>query len=164
MTFHPKATAAVLQLAFYPINQLRVGKLKRPLARWLTTRMSHNFRQARRSSFVQNTGYHISLQTILEERGLPREKRLRANVEAVRAALEEMKRERILSKMKPFDEELHHAAGKGRPKIIDAIWTLYPFTEFVDEIISGNQEMKAHRDEGERQLLPGFQEESGRGK
>ena len=48
MTFHPAATAAILQLAFYPINQLRVGRLKRPLARWLTTRMSHNYRQARK--------------------------------------------------------------------------------------------------------------------
>ena len=59
MTFHPAATAGDLQLAFYPINQLRVGKLKRPLARWLTTRMSHNYRQARKNSFVQNEGYHI---------------------------------------------------------------------------------------------------------
>jgi len=33
MTFHPLATQAILGLAFYPINQLRVGKLKRPLAR-----------------------------------------------------------------------------------------------------------------------------------
>ena len=91
MTYHPLATQAILGLAFYPINQVRVGKLKRPLARWLTTRMSHNYRQARKNGYVHNDGYHISLQTILEERGLPREKRLRANVEAVREAIEEMK-------------------------------------------------------------------------
>ena len=60
--------------------------------------------------------------------------------------------------MRPFDEELLHAPSKGRPKVVDAVWTLYPSKELVDEIISGNQEMKAHRDEGERQLLPGFQE------
>jgi hypothetical protein len=83
VTFHPLASQAILTTAFYPINQLRVGKLKRLLARWLTTRMSHNYRQARRNGFVLNVGYHISLQTILEERGLPREKRLRATVEAV---------------------------------------------------------------------------------
>ena len=81
MTFHPATTAAILQLAFYPINQLRVGKLKRPLARWLTTRMSHNYRQAKKNGFVDKSGYHISLKTILDERGLPRETRLRANVE-----------------------------------------------------------------------------------
>jgi hypothetical protein len=38
--------------------------------------MSHNYRQARRNGFVQDDGYHISLETILEERGLQREKRL----------------------------------------------------------------------------------------
>src|SRR5271169_673475 len=64
MTYHPLATQAILGLAFYTINQLRVGKLKRPLARWLTTRMSHNYRQARKNSYVQNDGYHISLKTI----------------------------------------------------------------------------------------------------
>ena len=128
MTFHPLATQAILELAFYPINQLRVGKLKRPLARWLTTRMSHNYRQARKNSFVQNEGYHISLKTILEERGLSRESRLWDNLKSVREALTEMKKRRILSEMQPFAEELIHAPSKGRPKIVDAIWTLYPST------------------------------------
>jgi hypothetical protein len=116
VTFHPLAFQAILATAFYPINQLRVGKLKRPLARWLTTRMSHNYRQARKNSFVQNDGYHISLQTILEERGLPREVRLRDNLKSVREALKEMKQQRILSEMQPFDEELVHAPGRGKPK------------------------------------------------
>jgi len=163
MTFHPLATQAILGLAFYPINQLRVGKLKRPLARWLTTRMSHNYRQARKNSFVQNEGYHISLKTILEERGLSREARLWDNLKSVREALTEMTKRRILSEMHPFDEELIHAPSKGRPKIVDAIWTLYASAEFVDEIIGGNKKMKqAHgAKEGGSQLLPGFREEPG---
>src|SRR5271157_6504616 len=33
MTFHPLATEAILQMAYYPINALRVGKLKSTLAR-----------------------------------------------------------------------------------------------------------------------------------
>jgi len=169
MTFHPLATQAILQVAFYPINQLRVGKLKRPLARWLTTRMSHNYRQARKNSYVQNDGYHISLKTILDERGLPREVRLRANVEAVRAALGEMKQRRILSEMLPFQEKLIHAPSKRRPKIVDAIWTLYPSTDFVDEVIGGNKQMeRAHRQAGgnkrESRLLPGFEDQPSRGK
>src|SRR6516165_4623392 len=163
MTFHPLATQAILGLAFYPINQLRVGKLKRPLARWLTTRMSHNYRQARKNSFVQKEGYHISLKTILEERGLSREARLWDNLKSVREALTEMTKRRILSEMHPFDEELIHAPSKGRPKIVDAIWTLYASAEFVDEIIGGNKQMKqAHgAKEGGSQLLPGFREEPG---
>ena len=141
MTFHPAATAAILQLAFYPINQLRVGKLKRPLARWLTTRMSHNYRQAKKNGFVDQNGYHIALQTILDERGLPQEARLRANVESVRTALTEMKQRRILAEIRPYDEKLIHAPSKRRPKIVDAIWTLYGSSEFVEEIIDGNKEM-----------------------
>ena len=64
--------------------------------------MSHNYRQARKNGFVQNDGYHISLQTILEERGLSREVRLRDNLKSVREALKEMKQQRILSEMQPF--------------------------------------------------------------
>src|SRR6266403_4798676 len=148
MTFHPLATLAILRLAFYPINQLRVAKLKRPLARWLTTRMSHNYRQARKNSFVQNEGYHISLKTILDERGLPREARLRDNIRSVREALTEMKQRRILSEMLPFQEQLINAPSKRRPQVVDAVWTLYPSQELVDEIIGGNKQMKAHRQAG----------------
>ena len=169
MTFHPAATAAILQLAFYPINQLRVGKLKRPLARWLTTRMSHNYRQAKKNGFVDKSGYHISLKTILDERGLPRETRLRANVESVRTALKEMRERRILAEMMGYDEQLIHAPSKRRPKIVDAIWTLYPSSEFVEEIVNGNKDMSIARtlaggNKGESKLLPGFQEEGSRGK
>ena len=166
MTFHPLATQAILQLAFYPINQLRVGKLKRPLARWLTTRMSHNYRQARKNSYVLKEGYHISLKTILEERGLPREARLRDNIRSVREALAEMTKSRILSEYRPFEEELINEPSKRRPKVVDAVWTLYPSQELVDEIIGGNKQMKVHRkagtNEGESQLLPGFQEVPGK--
>jgi hypothetical protein len=169
MTFHPAAAAAILQLAFYPINQLRVGKLKRPLARWLTTRMSHNYRQAKKNGFVDKSGYHISLKTILDERGLPRETRLRANVESVRTALKEMRERRILAEMMAYDEQLIHAPSKRRPKIVDAIWTLYPSSEFVEEIVNGNKDMSIARalaggNKGESKLLPGFQEEGSRGK
>jgi hypothetical protein len=164
MTFHPAATAAILQLAFYPINQLRVGKLKRPLARWLTTRMSHNYRQATKRGFVRNEGYHISLKTILDERGLPREARLRDNLKSVREALTEMRQRCILSKMLLSHEKLIYAPSKGRPKIVDAIWTLYPSQELVDEIIGGNKQMDQARSQAggnkrESRPLPGFEDQ-----
>jgi hypothetical protein len=148
MTFHPAATAAILQLAFYPINQLRVGKLKRPLARWLTTRMSHNYRQAKRNGWIDGDGYHISLETILAERGLVKEKRLRDNVDSVRAGLAEMKREKILYQPKPYDENLTLASGRGGRKIVGAVWTLYPSHEFVEEIIRGNEQMLENKELG----------------
>ena len=160
MTFHPAATAAILQLAFYPINQLRVGKLKRPLARWLTTRMSHNYRQARKN-FVNAEGYNISLATILIERGMTEERRLRDNVATVRRALAEMKQLRILASVQPFTEKLVYVPTKRRPKVVGAVWTLYPSSEFVEEVISGNKEMATARagvcrNRGEGTLLRGL--------
>jgi hypothetical protein len=169
MTFHPLATQAILELAYFPINQARVGSLKHPLARWLTTRMSHNYRQARKKGFVQKDGYQMSLKTILEERGLVPEARLRNNLDAVRNALQEMKQRGVLSKMQAFDEKLAYAPTNGRPKIINALWTLYPSDEFVDEIISGSKQMshartKVGANKSESRLLPGFQDQPRRGK
>ena len=86
---------------------------KRPLARWLTQRMSHNYRQARKNSYVDNDGYHIALKTILDERGLLREIRLRDNLKSVREALAEMKQGRIFRKSHPFDEKPIYAQARG---------------------------------------------------
>jgi hypothetical protein len=157
MTFHPLVTAAILQMAYFPINALRVGKLKSTLARWLTTRMSHNYRQARKNGWIDGDGYHISLETILVERALNKEKRLRANVESVRTALAEMKKEKILFQPKPHDEKLTFATGRGGPKIVGAVWTLYPSPEFVEEIIRGNEQMaeKKQLGQGESRENPG---------
>jgi hypothetical protein len=107
--------------------------------------MSHNYRQARRSGYVHNEGYHIALTTILEERGLPRISRLRDNLDSVREALKEMKLRRILAEMLPYDEKLTHASTKGRPKIVEAVWVLYPSVEFVEEVITGNRVMASAR-------------------
>jgi hypothetical protein len=131
--------------------------------------MSHNYRQARKNSFVQNEGYHISLKTILDERGLPREARLRDNIRSVREALTEMKQRRILSEMLPFQEKLIHVPSKGRPKIVDAVWTLYPSQELVDEIIGGNKQIDQARSKvggnrRESRPLPGFEDQLDGGK
>lgn len=169
MTFHSLATQAILELAYFPINHNRVGSLKRPLSRWLTTRLSHNYRQARKNGYIREEGYHISLKVILDERGLPREARLRANLEAVREVLSELKERRILSEMLPFREKLVQAPSRGRPKIVDVVWTLYPSSAFVDDIVNGNRKMisvrtNAGRNQGESQLLAGFSDVSSWGK
>ena len=106
----------------------------------------------------------MSLKTILEERGLVPEARLRNNLDAVRNALKEMKQRRVLSKLQAFDEKLVYAPTKGRPKIINAVWTLYPSDEFVDEIINGSKQMahartKVGGNKSESRFLPGFQDE-----
>ena len=70
---------------------------------------------------------------------------MNANVEAVREVLSEMKERRILSEMLPFHEKLVQAPSRGRPKIVDAVGTLYPSSEFVDDIINGNRKMSSAR-------------------
>jgi hypothetical protein len=80
---------------------------------------------------------------------------------SVREALAEMKDRKILANAHPFDEKLVRASTKGRPKITDAVWTLYPSGELVEEIIDGNREMtsariKAGGNKRVSRLLPGF--------
>ena len=62
-------------------------------------------------------------------------------MDLVREALTEMTQRRILAEMKPYDERLTHATTKGRPKIVEAVWMLYPSAEFVDEVVIGNRQM-----------------------
>jgi hypothetical protein len=56
-----------------------------------------------------------------------------------------MKDRKILANAHPFDEKLVRASTKGRPKITDAVWILYPSGELVEEIIDGNREMTSAR-------------------
>ncbi|MEI8294979.1 MAG: hypothetical protein WCG04_00445 [Alphaproteobacteria bacterium] len=161
MTFHPWATRAIVDLAYYPINQFRVGTLKKPLSRWLTSRLSHNFRQASKFGFIQKRGYHIALETMLLERALTKEPRMRDTVQTVRVALKEMAGRGILEKGMPFEEALVFAPT-GQKKIIGAVWTLYPSNALVSEVIEGNKTMRALKEEkakgeedrGRRELFP----------
>jgi hypothetical protein len=166
VTFHPLATEAIFAAAYYPINQTRVGKLKLSLSRWLTTRMSHNYRQAGKDKLLRGEGYHISLATILDERGLASQERLRNNLQDVRRTLIEMRKEGILRGPKDFpngpshDEKLSYVATRGRKKVVDAVWTLYPSPKFIEEIIQGNQAMLPIRLESARASAGGNRSES----
>lgn len=141
VNYHPLATQAILTLAYYPINYDRLMKLKTPLGRWLAIRLSHNFRQAKKTAALEGQGYHIALSTILNESGMVREERLRDNVATVRKAIKEMIKQRILHVMKPFEEKPRYGATKGRPKMVDVVWTFFPSSEFATEIIEGNVSM-----------------------
>ncbi len=143
--YHPLATQAIINLAFYPINYQRVMSMASPLARWLATRLSHRFRQATKTAFVDGGSYQISLETILSESGIARASRLRDNVATVREALAQMVKENVLHGMRPFQEDLSYAATKGRKKVTDVVWQLFPSRQFAQEIIQGNVEMNQWR-------------------
>ena len=124
--------------------------------------MSHNYRQARKNSFVQNEGYHISLKTILEERGLSREARLWDNLKSVREALMEMKKATYLigdaAVCRRASPRSKQGKAQDRRRHLDPVAS----TEFVDEIIGGNKQMKqaglrGRGKGGHKSALPGFQ-------
>ena len=143
--YHPLATQAIINLAFYPINYQRVMSMASPLARWLATRLSHRFRQATKTAFVDGGSYQISLETILSESGIARASRLRDNLATVREALTQMVKENVLHGMRPFQEDLSYASTKGRKKVTDVVWQLFPSRQFAQEIIQGNVEMSQWR-------------------
>jgi hypothetical protein len=143
--YHPLATHAIINLAFYPINYHRVMSLASPLARWLVTRMSHRFRQATKAAFFDGASYQISLTTILNESGIANASRLRDNVAAVRQALGQMTKENVLHAMRPYEESLTYASTKGRKKVVDVVWQLFPSRQFAREIIEGNVQMNQWR-------------------
>ncbi len=143
--YHPLATQAIINLAFYPINYQRVMSMASPLARWLATRLSHRFRQATKTAFVDGGSYQISLETILSESGIAKASRLRDNVATVRQALTQMVKENVLHAMRPYQEDLSYASTKGRKKVTDVVWQLFPSRQFAQEIIQGNVEMSQWR-------------------
>ena len=49
-------------------------------------------------------------------------------------------------------ETVKYEKTKGRPKIIDAEWELYPSDRFAKEIIEGNQARKARGHRGQTAL------------
>jgi hypothetical protein len=62
--------------------------------------------------------------------------------------------------LKTLNQRIYKLFEEG--KYQDAIWTLYPSAEFVEEIVNGNKDMSTARqageNKGESKLLPGFQE------
>ena len=47
--------------------------------------------------------------------------------------------------MRPYQEDLTYASTKGRKKVIDVVWQLFPSRQFAQEIIQGNVEMSQWR-------------------
>lgn len=147
LEFNSFLSEAIIAARGWPINNQKVLSLKQPLARWITTRLSHNYRQAETAGAMAGKGYTLSLTTILEESGMEREPRLRDTLARIRNALKEMQEADLLTNWKPYEEILVHGSrsGKGRKQVIDAKWILFPSPNFVQEIIRGNTKMAQRR-------------------
>jgi hypothetical protein len=152
VSFHPLAAAAILQGRFFDHNHRRTMQLRRPLARWIIKRMNLRYRQAKKDI---KQGYKISLTRILGESGMMPEKRLRASIERIREALEELKETGWLSLWQNFDETITYddsSHKRGRAPIKEITWTLYPSSEFCQEVIEGNMNRAERFTNGQRRL------------
>ena len=142
--FHPLATQSIIKREYYLMNYQRLMKLNLPLARWIATRVNERFRQASKRSWIdgEKGGYRLTLKNVLNESGIVVEKLLKNNIARIRNALEELTENGFLHSIKAFDEKATFQPTKGRAKIIDMEWILYPSSEFAEEIIKGNIERK----------------------
>lgn len=165
--FHPLITRSLIQRTFRQINFGKLMKPKNELARWLYSRLSHNYTQASGSDLInyfsgnKRAGYHISLSTIIKEYGLNHSD-LRLAMRAVRNALKVMQEHDILTKGGIYEgygsdgkrmkgdtdvsfpgyiEEIRYGEkkGRGRKAIVDVIWNLFPSNSVVDDIIKANK-------------------------
>ena len=78
------------------------------------------------------------------------------NIQRVREAISELREAGFLDRGMAFEqiETVKHEKTKGRPKIIDAEWDLYPSDRFAREIIEGNQVRKIRGTKGQTALKP----------
>ena len=155
--FHPLATTAALRLEYRSINYRRLMSLPTPLARWIYERVSHLFTNAEKrrpmsEAYRPRRGFPLDLETVLNQSGILKRKRLRSSIQEVRAALKELALAGVLvppgeatNGAVPFEENLIYGESNvtGRRPLTGAIWTLYPSDLVVQEIIEANIE---HRD------------------
>ena len=157
--FHPLATTAALRLEYRSINYRRLMSLPTPLARWIYERLSHLFTNAEKhrpmsEAYRPRRGFTLEFETVLNQSGILRRKRLRSNIQEVRAALKELSLAGVLVPPgeesakggTPFVESLVYdegnSAGAGRRPLVGATWTLYPSDLLVQEIIEANIEYR----------------------
>lgn len=139
---HPLITKSLLENTSRRINFERLMSLDSFLSRWIYERMSHNFTQAQKHGAILNTGYHLSLQTIVRESGLTGTEQ-KHNIALIRKAIKELHKKGVLDLMRPFEETIHYKeqirAKAGRRQIIDVVWTFFASSRVTEDIIAENK-------------------------
>ncbi len=148
---HPLITRSIVQRTFRQIDFARLMRPKNELARWIYTRLSHKYRQAAESDLwryqggEKGAGYHLALSTIVKETG-SRYADNRSALRAVRTALAILRKHDVLratnwvgQDFAGWVEEVTFGPAKGgRPPIQDVVFTLFPSTTVIDDIIRAN--------------------------
>ena len=141
VTFNKLATVAIVNGLYDRIHYLRLMTLETSLAQWLYETMTRQFRQAE-----EGRGFSIQLSRILREGPMRPYAELRKAAQKVREAIDNLERADIVSTFPPMKEVIEFERGKGRPKIVEIVWTLFPTHEFVRDVRSDNAS-RASREE-----------------
>jgi len=166
VTLHSLMTYDIMIENFRPINFKRLMGVGNMLARRLYMRMSHHYRQAAHSdTFKYNTGdkstgYSILLSTIIQEHGLV-QSRLSDSVKYVRDALKSLSDSGVLSDGwlgggtgGVIEEVIYEKnEGRGRPKMKDIKFWLFPSYDVIEDIIEANKKQKKERSLSNRVYL-----------
>ena len=130
--FNPLVNESIMNLTFRQYNYQIGMDIRSPLARFFYKRMAQYWTQASESH-----PYQPNLVAFLEQspRGLT--SKMGENLRAMRSALDTLKKHKVISR---YDEE---KVLKGKQKVIDARYTIFPHPDFVKEVIRANQRKNA---------------------
>lgn len=138
--FNSLVTKSIVQKTFRLINYKKFMSYTSVTAKWLHKRLSHNYIQA-----SSGDPYNINLSTILRDSGIKRQGLLGGNIRDVKDALEEMVEKEVIEKysiLKVFEKR----------KVIDAKFTIWPNSSFINEMKYANKRHKEMREEENKQF------------
>ncbi len=140
--FNPLVNESIMNLTFRQYNYKLGMELRSPLARYIYKRMAQYWTQA-----SAENPYTPKLVSFLEQspRGLT--KRMSENLRAMRNALDILEKHEVIAR---YDEVKEM---KGKQKVIDATYWIYPHPKFIKDVISANQRNKALRMKKTKQML-----------
>lgn len=130
--FNPLVNQSIMDLTFRQYNYHTGMKIRSPLARFFYKRMAQYWTHASKKD-----PYTPKLTTFLGQtpRGLTN--KMGEDLRAMRNALDALKKHNVISH---YEEEKEL---KGKQKVINAQYKIFPHPEFVNQVISANQRNKA---------------------
>ena len=125
--FNPLLTHGINQLTYRQIDYDKSMSFKSLLARWLFSKLSHNYTQASHKS-----PYRIKASSIVRDCHLINNSRFRDKLDAINSANAELIGTRVIASIKK-ENKLE------KNKIVDVIYTFHPTVEFIDEAVKANK-------------------------
>ncbi len=137
--FHPLVAQCIDQLTYRQFNYQTMMGLPTQLARWIHKLLSIKFTFA---SMVGN-GFEIRYSTLKRDSNLLNQTHERNNRYEVDRAFSLLIKHRVLREVQKRPVDGENDGTRGRRKILDVIYQLYPTQEFIREMKAANRRAKA---------------------